>query len=135
MIEANLVRPQDVDGIWPLIAADVVKCLDKTPSYMTAGDLWVSCRSGAAYLFVAHDGADLKGAAIWKFDGDKFVCLMLVGRDMNKWAVQLHDAAAQTARMGGATRLLATGRTGLGTALKRHFPTLKIIRHTFEVEV
>jgi len=132
---AQAVAVAEVDAIWPMIADDIVRCLEKTPSYLTAGDLWTMCRSGKAFLLAVHDGSVIRAASVWQFEGQNFVCLVLVGRGSSDWIPALFDAASFIAKAGGAKTLMATARIGLGPRLKKHLPTLRTIRHTYTVEV
>jgi hypothetical protein len=132
---AEQVAVADVDRIWPLIADDVVKCLKKTPTYFTAGDLWTMCRTGNVFLLAVHDGLKIQAASVWQFEGQKFVCLLLVGNHSDEWITALFEKAAEMARNGGAVQLMASGRVGLGAKLKKHLPSLRVIRHTYTVEV
>lgn len=125
----------DVDRIWPMIAEDVSKCIRKTPTYLTAGDLWTMCRTGNAFLLAVHDGVKIQAASIWQFEGQNFTCLMLVGSRSDEWIIALFEKAAEMARYGGAVQLMASGRIGLGAKLKKHLPSLRVIRHTFAVEI
>jgi hypothetical protein len=135
----NITKVSDVDAVWPLIAPQIVKCIEKTPSFMSAGDLWQMCRSGQAFLIIAHDDVKIHGAAIWQFQSGYgqyiFDCLMLVGKDLDQWAFDLFEAAKSIARDGGATALSATGRIGLVQSLKNHVPGLQVVRQSYLVEV
>jgi hypothetical protein len=134
-----LIGSQEVDNVWPSIAGRVVKCLEKAPSYLSAGELWQMCRSGQAFLLVAHDETKVQGAAIWQFQQSfgqlTLSCLMLTGEDLDMWADPLFQAARNIAKDGGAAALSATGRIGLVQTLKKQIPGLKIVRQTYLVEV
>lgn len=118
--------------MWDKVAPAFVACLEKTPSYFTVGELWTWCRGGSAFLILLHDETDVYGGSVWHFEGDRFVCLILAGRESDEWIKPLFDAASIVARNGGAKCLRAAGRRGLGPKLRKHLP-VKIIRHTYEV--
>lgn len=134
-----LIGLQEVDNIWSSIAEHVVKCLKKTPSYYSAGELWQMCRSGQAFLLLAHEGTEVRGAAIWQFQTaygqTVFTCLMLAGKDMGQWTVPMLESARSIARDGGAKQLSATSRVGLVQTLKKQIPGLKVVRQSYLVEV
>lgn len=135
-MNVELVGVQNVDNVWPLVADYLVKSRKKTPSYPTVGEIWSACRSGSAFLFVAYDEAGVKGVSAWRFDGNKFVCLGLAGRDMNSWGeVMMHGPVLDVARSGGAVTIAATGRVGLVRQIRKLFPKMEIVRYTFEVEI
>jgi len=135
----NITKVSDVDAVWPLIAPQIVKCIEKTPSFMSAGDLWQMCRSGQAFLIIAHDDVKIHGAAIWQFqtayNTTVFSCLMLVGEALDDWALSLLESARLIARGGGAMHLCATSRIGLVQKLKKLIPGLKVVRQSYLVEV
>jgi hypothetical protein len=140
VICATVAKQADVDGLWPLISADIIKCIEKTPTFFTAAELWVMCRSGAGFLIVVHEGTTIVGASVWRFEEAKFVCLMLVGmngkmRTGEDWVTALFERAAVTAKAGGATQLMASGRTILFEKLKKHLPQVRMIRCTVAVEI
>jgi hypothetical protein len=129
----------DVDAIWPSIAPQIAKCLEKTPSYISAGEFWQLCRSGQAFLIVAHTDTGVKGASIWQFHHGYgrhvFDCLMVVGTDAREWTSDLFEYAAVLARSNGAAALAGTGRLGLVQILKKYVPGLKVARQSYLVEV
>ncbi len=135
MISATLVKQADIDGIWQLISGDIVKCIDKTPTFFTAGDLWTMCRSGAGFLIVVHEGTELLGSAVWRFEERSFVCLTLAGKRADEWISILYERATLTAKCGGASKLMASGRVGLFRKLKKHLAGVKMTRCTVTIEV
>jgi hypothetical protein len=140
VICATVAKQSDVDGLWPLISADIIKCIEKTPTFFTAAELWVMCRSGAGFLIAVHEGTTIVGASVWRFEEANFVCLMLVGvngkmRTGEDWVTALFERAAVTAKAGGARQLMASGRTILFEKLKKHLPQVRVIRCTVAVEI
>jgi hypothetical protein len=140
VICATVAKQVDVDGLWPLISTDIIKCIEKTPTFFTAADLWVMCRSGTGFLIVVHEGTTIVGASIWRFEESNFVCLMLVGvkgrmRTGEDWITLLFERATVTAKAGGATQLMASGRTVLFEKLKQRLPQVRMIRCTVAVEI
>lgn len=130
----EIVPTDKIDGIWPLVALGFTDCLRKTPTSIGAGDFWTMCRDGSAFLIICHD-SEVKAASVWRFEGDKFNCLLMYGKDADTWTHALFDYAASIARMNGSTALMATGRLGLGRMLKRNNVNAKTIRQTYLVEV
>lgn len=136
MISATLVRQADIDSLWPQICDDIIRCIERTPTYFTAADLWTMCRGGEAFLIIMHDEQAILGAAVWRFEGSNFVCMMLTGTRADEWIVTLYDQASLLARRGGAKQLMASGRTSLFRKLRKHLSTrVKMIRCTVTVEV
>jgi hypothetical protein len=137
-VNIAVVPVADIDRAWPHIAASVVKCLEKAPSYATAGEFWQMCRSGNAFLIVAVDGETIKGASIWQFGQAygraAFSCLLLVGTQLEKWSADLVAVASEMARSNGAI-ITADGRIGLIKALKKTVPGLKVVRQSYILEV
>jgi hypothetical protein len=135
---ANIVGQGEVDHVWSLIADDVIRCLNKTPSFLSAGQLWQMCRSGQAFLIICVENGQIMGASVWRFDRgyerSVFDCLVLVGRNSRRWTGVLKDKATEIARQGGATLLTATGRVGLAKALKS-IPGVRVTRQSYVVEV
>jgi len=135
LICATLAKQAEIDSLWPLVSDQIVKCIEKTPTFFSAADLWVMCRGGSAFMIIAHQGTDILGATIWRFEDANFVCLMMVGKDAKQWFGAVKETASFVARQGGATRLMASGRLGLFRALKSMIPETKMIRCTVTVEV
>jgi hypothetical protein len=135
MVSASLASQAQIDGLWAQIGDDIVKCIEKTPTYFTAAELWTMCRAGSAFLIIAHEGTTVFGSSIWRFEDDNFVCLMLTGKRADEWIAATYERAAVTARMGGAKQLMASGRVGLFRKLRKHLPMVKMIRCTVAVEV
>lgn len=135
-MNVELVAVHDVDAVWPRFASEVVNCLDRTPNPdFAAGDYWTMCRSGMAFMVIAHDGKDFVGMTIWRFEAGKFCCLLLVGSKIRTWLTPLINKAAEIARNGGATSLIASGRVEFGALFKRALPGAKTIRQTYEVAI
>lgn len=134
---ADVVAQADVDAVWPIFAADVAKCLKKTPTPdYSAGDYWTMCRSGMAFLIAVHDQGKFKALTVWRFEDDYFCCLMMVGKNMGGWVGPLFEKAAEVSRNGGCSgRLRGDGRVGFEGVFKRHFPSVRIIRQTYEVTI
>lgn len=133
MIE--LIAVQNVDVIWPLISKDIVKCSEKTPSYLTAGDLWTMCRSGNAFLIIASD-PDIKGFSIWRFGSSEyFECVFILGSAADGWFKSMLDFALELAVQNGRKGIGGESRVGLVKLMKRHFPRTKIVRQTYVVEI
>jgi hypothetical protein len=135
----NITKVADVDAVWPLIAPQIVRCIEKTPSFLSAGDLWQMCRSGQAFLLIAHDDVKIHGASIWQFQNGYgrhvFDCMILVGKDLDQWVLDIFTAADRIRADGGATAITATGRPGLFKILKKYIPGLKLARQSYIVEV
>lgn len=133
------VKVENVDAIWPHVAPLLLKCFEKAPGYLTPGELWQMCRSGHAFLLIAHEGEALAGASVWCFETTfgqhSFVCKALAGANLDQWVKPIFDAARVMAKQGGATAITATGRVGLQKTLKRNLPGLKVARQTYLVEV
>ena len=135
-MKADVVAQADVDAVWPVFAQQVVECLRKTPNPdYSAGDYWTMCRSGMAFMIVTHDDTGFKSMTIWRFEGDKFGCLLMVGAGIRSWLPALVEKASEIARNGGSRALIASGRVGFGKVFKRALPCAKIIRQTYEVAI
>lgn len=135
-MKADVVAQADVDAVWPVFAQQVVDCLEKTPNPdYSAGDYWTMCRSGMAFMIVTHDETGFKSMTVWRFEADKFGCMLMVGRDIISWLACLVEKASEIGRNGGAKTLIATHRVGFGKVFKRALPGAKIIRQTYEVAI
>lgn len=136
----TLTPVQEVDNIWPVVSPMLAKVFDRAPGYLSLGELWQMCRSGNAYLLIAHDETAIKGASIWQFQRgygrDIFTCVALAGSGMRDWIRPLFDVAATMARSGGATAISATGRPEWTAMFDRHLPDVfKTVRQSFLAEV
>lgn len=133
-MKVEIVPVAQVDNIWPLIAIRIANCLRDIDADCTAADLWDLCRSGHAFLMVAHDG-DIYGAMVWRFEtwpsGLVLKNLVTVGEKMPRWLPQAHEAAGQLAINGGASRYVWHGRK----AWQRYFPKAKVLNITYSMEV
>lgn len=125
----------EVDALWPLVGERMERACRRYRSNHTAGDLWQMCRSGQAYLMVAHDTETVLMASVWRFetwpDATVFRCLCLVGQRARVWASMARDAASNAARSGGATVLTASGRRGW----EAMFPDAREVSRTYEVSI
>lgn len=130
----ELVNVAQVDNIWPLIADRFVKCLEKTPTDIGAGEFWQMCRNGDAFLVICHQDGDIYAAAVWQFRAGAFNCLLMAGKDMRLWGADMFQFAKTMAQANGC-KVTATGRVGLGRALKGVLPAFKVTRQTYEIEV
>lgn len=135
-MKADVVAQADVDAVWPVFAQQVVDCLKKTPNPdYSAGDYWTMCRSGMAFMIVTHDETGFKSMTVWRFEGEKFGCMLMVGVGIRNWLPALVEKASEIARNGGGRALIAPGRVGFGKVFKRALPGAKIIRQTYEVAI
>lgn len=130
-----LVPTHMVDSLWPQVVDGFQRASDRFGGDLTVGDLWVGCRAGHCFLFVVHEGDELKAATVWKPEvwrsGPKFRCLALYGRNMNDWMPELHEMVKKVARDCGAASLLAEGREGW----TKIFPHTKKLRITYEERI
>lgn len=134
----TLVPVGSVDEVWPLISEQVDACLRKAPGTLSAGQYWTMCRSGEAFLIIAVDDAGIHGVTIWKFAGDYFECLLLVGmpgESADGWFSKVMDFALKLASQNGCKGFGGTGRLGLVKRMKAQFPKLEIPRQTYIVSV
>lgn len=104
----------------------------KTGGDLTTGDLWVACRSGSAFLIVAHEGDEIRGASIWRPEtwqsGKKMRCIGLYGSRMIDWIEDMHELVKRLAADCGATSLISEGRLGW----QKTFPKAKVLRALYE---
>lgn len=119
-----------IDKVWPKLADGFHDALMKTGGDCSAGDLWTQARSGRAFLFVAHDGTEMHGASLWRFEtwptGEKFRCLALFGNDMQAWLSDMRKAVEDAK---GKATIVTEGRPGWG----RVFPEARELRRLYEV--
>lgn len=127
-----LVPVHMVDQIWPQVVEGFQRASDRFGGDLTVGDLWVGCRAGHCFLFVVHEGEEVKAATVWKPEvwrsGPKFRCLALYGKGMAEWMPELHEMVRKVGRDCGAETLLAEGRKGW----ERIFPGAKPLRTLYE---
>lgn len=131
-MQVSLVPVPNVDAFWPHLREGFERALLKTGGCLSTGDLWVQCRNGSAFLLIAHEGDDIRGASIWTPNtwqtGRKLQCLSLYGSGMNNWIDDMRNLAANVARECGATSLVSEGRLGW----QRIFPKAKVLRALYE---
>ena len=130
-MQISLVRPEQVDGIWPYCRDGFQKALLKTGGDLTIGSLWTQCRAGDSFLVVAHDEA-LKAAAIvrpevWQ-TGTKLRVLALYGEGMGDWFDGIMDMGKRIAADCGANALIFDGREGWS----KKFPKARKLRVLYE---
>lgn len=128
----SILNNQDADKIWPTFSEKLQEACERTGGDTSSGELWQLCRSGNAFLIVAHDNG-FKAAIIVQFQRwtAKTVlrCLAIVGEDMDSWLPSALEVIGKMAREGGATSFVAEGREGWAKV----FPDAKKLRTTFEV--
>jgi hypothetical protein len=107
----------------------------KTGGDIETGDLWVQCRSGEAFLLIAHEGEQILGSSIWIPQtwqtGRKLRCLALYGSGMSDWIGDMHEMAKRLAADCGATSLVSEGRPGWA----KIFPKAKVLRALYEEQL
>ena len=127
----TLVPVHLVDQVFPKLQAGFHKAAIKTGGDMTTADMWQQARAGAAFIFVAHDGDDIRGASLWRGEtwqsGPKFRCLALYGVRMRDWIEDMHEAVKIAA---GGANLVAEGRPGWVPVFKK----AKVLRYLYEEE-
>lgn len=131
----ELVPAPLVDRVWPDIAGTVDAAARKTGGDVTAGYLWQECRSGHAFLFIAHDGESIVGASVWRFEtwqsGAKLRCLAGAGNGLENWIDPMREQVVTLAKAGGAASIVYEGREGW----RRIRPKAKAIRTLYEEEL
>ena len=127
----SLIPVANIDQIWPHLREGFHEAVMATGGDLSTGDLWAACRSGNAFLIVAHTDA-LQGASVWRKDvwqtGQKLRCLGLYGTNMADWIDDMKAMAASIAKDCGATALIAEGRPGW----ERIFKNARKIRVLYE---
>lgn len=135
----SVVPPHQVDQVWGLVAEGLQEACLATGGDITAGDLWVQCRGGSAFLIVVHDGDDVLGASVWRSEtwatGQKLRCLALCGTKITKWFKPFRDVAVRLAKDVGATAIVTEGLEKWEPFLKRFSPNAKPIRILYEEEL
>jgi hypothetical protein len=130
----SLVAVPNIDAIWPHLREGFHRSVMKTGGDIETGDLWVQCRNGSAFLFIAHD-TEIRGASIWRPDtwqtGRKLRCLALYGSGMGDWIGDMHEMAKRLAADCGATSLVSEGRPGWA----KIFPKAKVLRALYEEQL
>jgi hypothetical protein len=134
-MQVSLVPVPNVDHFWPVLREGFHRSVMKTGGDIETGDLWVQCRSGGAFLLIAHEGEEIRGASIWRRDtwqtGRKLRCLALYGTGMKDWIEDMHGLAKRIAIDSGATSLVSEGRTGW----VKIFPKAKVLRALYEEQL
>lgn len=112
----SLAHPNEVDGLWPTLRDGFTKALEHGPRDYSPGQVWQICRSGGAFLCLAHTDKDILMASVWQFRSHEerftFHCIGLYGKDLKRWAQPASDFLKQMARENGATRMTFCGREG-----------------------
>lgn len=128
-MQVELCPTHLVDAVWLKLQDGFHRAVMKTGGDITPGELWTQARSGNAFLFVAHDGTEIHGASLWRFEtwqtGAKFRCLALYGKGMKGWISDMHALVKQAA---GRADLVSEGRVGWPAV----FPKATILRHLYE---
>jgi hypothetical protein len=136
-VRTVLVPTNMVDGIWPNVVAGFQKASRRSGGDLTVGDLWVGCRSGHCFLFIVHEGDDVKAATVWKQEtwqsGTKFRCLALYGTGMSVWLDEVITSLARVARDCGAEEAIFEGRKGWDKVLKNR--GVRLLRCTYSMDI
>jgi hypothetical protein len=130
-MQVSLVPVPNIDAIWPHLREGFQRFIEKRDSGLSTGDLWVKCRSGEAFLIVAHDNG-IRGASIWQMEarrsGHKLRCVALFGYGMADWIEDMRAMARNIARDCGANALVSEARLGM----QRVFPKAKVLAALYE---
>lgn len=136
-IQIELVRVEDIDQRWPLVADLVAGSLRKAPSDFSAGDAWTRCRSGDWFLLLAwNEEHRIGGFTIWHFTANGFfVCALLGGRNMGEWLPQTLKVATSIAKAHGCN-IAGACRPGLMKLLQsKYLPQAAAVRIQFVAPV
>lgn len=103
----------DIDQIWPLIAVKMNEMCNREDSRVTSGQLFQMCRSGGAFLILAHKDNRLLMASVWTFEDERVMrCWGLVGENMRLWFRPVRDFILGFAQSHGAKKIISNGRYG-----------------------
>jgi hypothetical protein len=134
LVEVHLVPVPAVDEVFPKIVSGIERACSKGGGDLTAAYLWQECRASRAFLLIAVDG-EILGACIWRFEtwAGKSVmkCLAAWGTRMAEWEPAMREKSETLARLGGAVKILADGRTGWA----RRYPKARVVRVLYEVDL
>ena len=114
----------DVDQVWHLVAEGIEKSHAGSWDSYTTGKLHQMCRSGEAFLILAHDDQKVWGASIWQFrtvdNKPVFQALAFYGEDVGTWFGDMRERVRHMAKMNGAVSLVDEGRPGMGKLFEKH---------------
>lgn len=131
-MQLSLLQTGNVDQVWPYLREGFQKALLRTGGDLDTASLWTQCRAGTAFLVIAHDGEEIRGASVWRQEqwqtGSKLRCLALYGAGMKDWIQDMREMAAKIAGDCGATSLVSEGRLGW----QRVFPKARVLRALYE---
>lgn len=134
MVPVNLV-----DNVFVQCREGLQKALDKVHGNLTVAYLYQECRSGNAFLVVAHDEGIICAAMVIRFENWGRPVLHTLGL----WCAAkgtyelMHQKQIELANIGGAKSLVSGARVskrGLCGYERRH-PTAKRLYVTLEVEL
>jgi hypothetical protein len=111
-MQIGLASVHEIDRLWPQLVAGVTKAIKRADSRYTAGDLWQMCRSGNGYLVLVYDQERIWSAGIWRFENDRFRCVMMHGDNMSAWLNLVREYITRIAKENGAVALTCSGRRG-----------------------
>lgn len=144
MPTVSLVAVPNIDAIWPHIRVGLHDACLATGGDISTADLWVQCRSGSAFLIIAHETKheiNIVGASIWRVDtwetGRRLRCLALYGKKARQWIFDMRAMVDQLKADTGSIALVAEGRCGPnGEPIWQHFfPKAKAIRVLYEEQL
>ena len=134
-MKIEIANVTQVDGIWPLVSPKFCVASEKCGDDLTAGELWQLCRSGNAFLIIAHAEDKILCAAVVRFErwnnGSVLRVLSLVGDQIGEWAEEVKEFLKGMAKANGAGRIVAEGRDGW----MRIFDEPRKLRSTYEMRV
>lgn len=111
------VLPQAVPMLWPRVAEFLRPAVEIAGSLTSMDVLLRDLCTGRQFLWIAHDGETVAGAAVAEMVERPAarVCAVpfMGGRDFERWGEQLETAIADWARTSGCTVFEALVRRGL----------------------
>ncbi len=117
-MKVDLVSVHQVDQFWPLLAKGMANSCRRSGGGIVSGDVWRECRSGSAWLIVAHDETTIQGASVWYLqtgaNGAWLRCMAMYGVKMNAWKDDMRALVMRIAADCGAVGIKADGRRGIG---------------------
>jgi hypothetical protein len=116
MIEVSMVPAQYVDQCWPKIEGYIEKAAEYTYGRFTASNIYDLVVDGDYQLWIAFDGADIKGAVVTNvvtYPQRKLLCMQFCGgEDLVSWKDPMLALLRRFAKDVGCDGIESTARPG-----------------------
>lgn len=120
-MQISLVAPEHVVQLWPKVEPHLREVLASIADTHHPVDIWDRLRSGEYHLWVAHEGAEVRGVTVAYVQAyprsSNYLCFLIGGDDLGEWKEPMKAAIEAYGRAKGCKKIEGRGRKGWARAI------------------